>query len=892
MLRPVWQHFKRLFYLMGHRPKLLCGAIALSCALIVALRFTCSRAKDVVMPARPPERFFPTGSPVVDLFRGQLDYAEHIRQDSEITLFFLYAPWCGQSIAARSEIEQVANQLSDQVLFVAVNCWWHQGKCRKQKNFFYYPVINLYHKSFGPIEYKGPVKSEYIEKFVRRVMSPLEYIPSLPRLQDFLSNYEPGVLGYFEFNASPQPPGYLTFFVSALHSLQKDYVETVRFGVITDGKLAKQISLTTPGSVYLHRNLNFSLIYPDKELNFTAANICKWALDNRETLLRWLRPHGGKSLLLDGALKKGPALLLFMPFNPLAEKHPILDEITDVALKYNTCTRSLSINDGIRNRNHLEPFMSSSDSNIAETYRTFSCCNTVVLPQGHEISGVRNVCDLCISRATSVRPSNLRLPRCSFTEIEAALDSFYLKEHIFMHFVSAAKECSDFSSFYSPFNHYSACCQTIDRGTYSSKSNTENFSLTSHWKSYDEDSSVIVPHIEEEKISVPHSYRIGSDSITGLRCRTNKTLHFYLLDANLSWLYAQRLGASGSGHGRTFAAIVDMKEETHYVLDQRQPLVKSTLEAFIQNFSQVYSPLQRHLVSKATPSEPAIITEVTSSTFKQIVLETKKDVLLLYYTTWCGFCSSLNHIFLRLTQLLATDSLIVARINIAHNDLPWEFMVDRVPTILFYPQRRKDYSVKFPDHQQITLQNLLKFILKYTKLPSSTAVDPPASCPKEYLRYKEDHVSYLEREILRLRAEIELLHKAQHELAGHFTETRKDTHDLKVQKLRLEHHNKALEVHKEQLQALYEQKAREVGTMADKMKELAAASETLLAENALLKLLMASLESKSKPEAEKEKIDNPEDGEKPILDHSEIFEGASDNSITEELDPTNESRTD
>lgn len=32
---------------------------------------------------------------------------------------------------------------------------------------------------------------------------------------------QPGVLGYFEFSGSPQPPGYLTFFTSALHSLKK-----------------------------------------------------------------------------------------------------------------------------------------------------------------------------------------------------------------------------------------------------------------------------------------------------------------------------------------------------------------------------------------------------------------------------------------------------------------------------------------------------------------------------------------------------------------------------------------------------------------------------------------------------------------------------------------------
>ncbi|PNJ03145.1 TXNDC11 isoform 4, partial [Pongo abelii] len=138
------------------RPELLCGAVALGCALLLALKFTCSRAKDVIIPAKPPVSFFSPRSPVLDLFQGQLDYAEYVRRDSEVVLLFFYAPWCGQSIAARAEIEQAASRLSDQVLFVAINCWWNQGKCRKQKHFFYFPVIYLYHRS---LEYLGTLSS-------------------------------------------------------------------------------------------------------------------------------------------------------------------------------------------------------------------------------------------------------------------------------------------------------------------------------------------------------------------------------------------------------------------------------------------------------------------------------------------------------------------------------------------------------------------------------------------------------------------------------------------------------------------------------------------------------------------------------------------------------------
>lgn len=51
-------------------------------------------------------------------------------------------------------------------------------------------VSVFFNGSFGPIEYKGPMNAVYIEKFVRRVMTPLQYVSSQSKLQRFLSSYE------------------------------------------------------------------------------------------------------------------------------------------------------------------------------------------------------------------------------------------------------------------------------------------------------------------------------------------------------------------------------------------------------------------------------------------------------------------------------------------------------------------------------------------------------------------------------------------------------------------------------------------------------------------------------------------------------------------------------
>ncbi|XP_010190398.1 PREDICTED: thioredoxin domain-containing protein 11-like, partial [Mesitornis unicolor] len=218
------------------------------------------------------------------------------------------------------------------------------------------------------------------------------------------------------------------------------------------------------------------------------------------------------------------------------------------------------------------------------------------------------------------------------------------------------------------------------------------------------------------------------------------------------------------------------------------------------------------------------------------------NVLLLYYAQWCGFCASLNHIFIQLARLLPPDNFTVARIDTSRNDLPWEFMTDRLPTILFFPHQRKEQSVKFPEDFPVNLPNLLKFILQHSSLSSA---EP---CTKECLQketvLQQGHISHLEREIQKLRSEISALHQAHGQLEAQLSEARREEQRLQQQKHTLEKQHRTLQLHSERLQATYDQKNRELLEMAEKLQELADASENLLKENTLLRILVASKEGK------------------------------------------------
>lgn len=262
----------------------------------------------------------------------------------------------------------------------------------------------------------------------------------------------------------------------------------------------------------------------------------------------------------------------------------LLPQISSLALAYNSCNRSGQEGLGTDRLGggEEETWAAPSPSQPAEPFPLSQspCCNTVVLPpQLPALSRTHNVCELCVNQSVGARPSQLGvLHSCSFFAMEAALDSFYLKERSFAQVASKASAlCSNFLDSYSPFSYYTACCWTVSRGLLGLFGSPETPALpldvafSSHGKRQQEEPPRSMPHIEDRR------GLLWDGIITGLRCHTNKTLNLYLLDSNLFWMYAERLGAPRLAPTKEFAVIVDLKEEVHYVLDQGQALLRSHL---------------------------------------------------------------------------------------------------------------------------------------------------------------------------------------------------------------------------------------------------------------------------------------------------------------------------
>lgn len=73
--------------------------------------------KDVLSPPKTPHPFFPPGSPVLDYPWGDLMPVADILIREELLVVLYYAPWCEESMRARSEYSKAARFLQDKVKY-------------------------------------------------------------------------------------------------------------------------------------------------------------------------------------------------------------------------------------------------------------------------------------------------------------------------------------------------------------------------------------------------------------------------------------------------------------------------------------------------------------------------------------------------------------------------------------------------------------------------------------------------------------------------------------------------------------------------------------------------------------------------------------------------------
>uniref|UniRef100_UPI00358E32FE thioredoxin domain-containing protein 11 isoform X2 n=1 Tax=Myxine glutinosa TaxID=7769 RepID=UPI00358E32FE len=805
----------------ARRMACLLGAAAVLSALLLLVCLSSCRDRDTVWPAPSPTQFFSKSSLVVDFFLGQLQEAEARLENADLTMFVFYAPWCSRSVEARPQIELVARALTGQVQVIAINCWWIRGHCRQRMSFPFFPAVQVHHRVFGPIEYRGALVASYLQQFLERMLSPLTYLPNQGEILDFLATTEHGVLGFFDFQGTPQPAGFWPFYQAALLALRKNILESTRFGIVTARSVAAEVNLTKPGSLLIPRHGQASLLYPGDAVNMTAATVVQWMMTVHEETLMWLQPSGRKSLLLNSELGRGPALLVFLPKVPRKPKSVLQLALEEIVLTYNDCSESLKIS---RLTDRLlqmqqEKQQTFHRQSTPSPWKQEACCfslagaRTKVLgPVGQ--SSPRTTCELCVSAGHGS-------PRCTLSRVPVEFLSSLMSESTSCSSAVVDVYSSRFASL------YAACCERLsanDQEMGNQTSRTISGFLWNSWKAGSHRGGRKVDEIA---------------AVKGLRCRTNRTLAFFAMDSGLHWDFAKRLGAPPDPRLKIFAAIITLHEELHHILEDVR---RDTLIKFVVNYSWPHSTLRRHRRSVTPPQHASSVLELTADTFSAVVLDPDKDVLLLHYADWCGFCAILTHLFIQLaTQLAASNAgIVVARINSDINDLPWEFVVDYYPTLFLFPARRKHHSVRYPADLPFSLPDLIAFILEHCS-ESTRQLLIGHNCSPRCLEQgwnwanMQIKLQQLQRETEALQETNLLLRRSKAILHGHLSTLSFIRQSLARKSRWLVEANAGLRLHRAQIETIIEQKHDQTKAAEQRVEALHLAAGALSVENSKLR---------------------------------------------------------
>uniref|UniRef100_A0A1Q3FF51 Putative conserved plasma membrane protein n=1 Tax=Culex tarsalis TaxID=7177 RepID=A0A1Q3FF51_CULTA len=112
------------------------------------------------------------------------------------------------------------------------------------------------------------------------------------------------------------------------------------------------------------------------------------------------------------------------------------------------------------------------------------------------------------------------------------------------------------------------------------------------------------------------------------------------------------------------------------------------------------------------------VREINAHNFHHVVVNSNKTVVVHFYSAHCAFCSVLSQHLLTISRMLrAQPRLEFVRIDGDRNDLRWEYSMDAFPTLIIFPNQRKSESRVFSRQLQMTVPNVLGFILSNLSPP-------------------------------------------------------------------------------------------------------------------------------------------------------------------------------
>ena len=143
---------------------------------------------------------------------------------------------------------------------------------------------------------------------------------------------------------------------------------------------------------------------------------------------------------------------------------------------------------------------------------------------------------------------------------------------------------------------------------------------------------------------------------------------------------------------------------------QGSKLTEKKVAAFVKDF--VEGKLSPSIKSEPIPEkQDASVQVVVAHSYKDIVLDDSKDVLVEFYAPWCGHCKALAPNYEILAEFYTKNSdynskVTIAKIDATANDVPDE--IQGFPTIKLFPAGAKSSPVEYSGSR--TIEDLANFV--------------------------------------------------------------------------------------------------------------------------------------------------------------------------------------
>ncbi|KAK5234412.1 protein disulfide-isomerase precursor [Exophiala xenobiotica] len=138
-------------------------------------------------------------------------------------------------------------------------------------------------------------------------------------------------------------------------------------------------------------------------------------------------------------------------------------------------------------------------------------------------------------------------------------------------------------------------------------------------------------------------------------------------------------------------------------------ITEKKIGSFVKDF--VDGKIKPSIKSEPIPEkQDSPVTVIVAHSYKDIVLDDSKDVLVEFYAPWCGHCKALAPTYEKLAELYSSpdfsSKVTVAKIDATLNDVPDE--IAGFPTIKLYPAGAKDSPIDYSGSR--TMEDLAAFI--------------------------------------------------------------------------------------------------------------------------------------------------------------------------------------